>query len=297
MTFKMLTAGALVILLTMTFTACAPRDAGTAEIPHYPTAQAPTQAPAVATSPQVAAAAASKPSAATPPPTATPGVAMPGPGKGMPRLTPEQRQLVQAKTREMEAAGAKPAAIEATVGQMLKQWGQSLPTCLAGKPGEASAMRQLTPQQSAELTATVRQLQAKGAKPGEVQSGLAGLYESWSGATQHSQSPAAHGAGGHNWMSQLTPKQQAELVNKVKAMKAKGASGEEVRAAVAAMLKAWGLNPPDAGGAPSWMDTLTPTQRDQVNAKIKELKARGAGPDEIMSTVMTMLKSYGITIK
>ncbi|MEI6500097.1 MAG: hypothetical protein WCP21_03615 [Armatimonadota bacterium] len=297
MTTKLLIAGALVILLTTGLVGCSPRSAGTAQDPRASAAPPPAETAASAPPRGMVPAPSGAPSATVHRTNNPPlGTAAPGTLMQAPRLTPKQQQQVQQKTRELKAAGAKPAVIEATVAQMLDQWGQKLPTCLAGKPEETSAMRQWSPQQRAQLTATVRDLQAKGAKPEKVQAALSELYQSWTAPSPTGHSTASPPAGTHSWTSKLTPKQQDELMSKVKAMKAKGASGEEVRAMVSTMLQGWGVNPPDAA-APSWMDSLTPAQRDQVNAKISELKARGAQPGEIMSAVVAMLKGWGMAVE
>ncbi|HEY3397819.1 MAG TPA: hypothetical protein VGM19_09210 [Armatimonadota bacterium] len=107
---------------------------------------------------------------------------------------------------------------------------------------------------------------------------------------------AAHTGGRAALMAQLTPDQQQQVKDKIKELKAAGKTPAEIHAAVAEMLKGWGIQAPGAGGGAGKgiMAQLTPDQRQQVVAKIKELKAAGKTPEEIHAAVAEMLKGWGI---
>jgi DNA-binding transcriptional regulator YhcF (GntR family) len=90
-------------------------------------------------------------------------------------------------------------------------------------------------------------------------------------------------------------------------MRSQNASREEIHAAVAEMLKGYGIEMPADSVGPHgrggfgpgpggfWKD-LTKEQREAVEAKIKEMKNQGSTREEIHTAVAEMLKGYGIEV-
>ncbi|MEN6404091.1 MAG: hypothetical protein ABFD94_19275, partial [Armatimonadia bacterium] len=96
-----------------------------------------------------------------------------------------------------------------------------------------------------------------------------------------------------DWIGQLTEDQRTQLKAKMDELKAAGAKPEEIRAAVAELCKGWGIETPKAGGRrdAGLMKDLTPEQRQQVQAKVKEMKAAGAKREEIRAAIQELLKA------
>ncbi len=107
----------------------------------------------------------------------------------------------------------------------------------------------------------------------------------------------------------LTQEQRQQLQAKIKELRQGGARPEEIRAAVQEMLKGWGIELPagQAKGEAGKPDRglglrlgvnvpLTQEQRQQLQAKIKELRQGGARPEEIRAAVQEMLKGWGIEL-
>jgi len=107
----------------------------------------------------------------------------------------------------------------------------------------------------------------------------------------------------------LTAEQRQRLQAKIKELRQAGAKPEEIRAAVQEMLKGWGIELPAGqakgeGGKPNRglglrlgaNMPLTAEQRQQLQAKIKELRQAGAKPEEIRTAVQEMLKGWGIEL-
>jgi Spy/CpxP family protein refolding chaperone len=183
----------------------------------------------------------------------------------------------------------------------------------AGKDAAAGdrkkLMQSLTPEQRAQLQQKMKEMREQGKKREEIRAALAEMLKGWNiempagRAAKGEGKGAGKGAGmGMNkqFLANLTPDQRAQLEAKVNELKAAGKTPEEIRAAVAELLKGWGIEAP-AGGpgrqdgrGPAWMGQLTEEQRAQVQAKMKEMRAAGKTQQEIHAAVMEMLKGWGI---
>jgi hypothetical protein len=232
------------------------------------------------------------------------GIEMPqregaGLGKGiMDKLTDEQKTQLQAKIKQMREANAKPEEIKAAVAEMLKGWGIEMP---AAGEGQGQGMRNgfganLTEEQRTQLQAKIKEMRQAGAKPEEIRAAVAELFKGW-GIEMPKRGEGAGGGLGKGLMDKLTEEQKTQLQAKVKEMRAAGAKPEEIRAAVQELLKGWGVQPPQDGqGRGQWqtlLQNLTPEQRQQVQAKIKELRQQGRTPEEIKKAVEDMIKGFG----
>ncbi len=181
------------------------------------------------------------------------------------------------------------------------------PACQAGAAKPAGWMQGLTDEQRAQVVAKLQELKEAGKTPQEIHAAIAEMLKGWGIEPPAGRGPGAgHGEGkgqGPGWLAQLTPEQREQALAKVKELKEAGKTPQEIHAAIAEMLKGWGIEPP-AGGGPGlgkgpgegrgWLAQLTPEQREQVKAKLKELKEAGKTPQEIHAAIAEMLKGWGI---
>jgi len=209
------------------------------------------------------------------------------------QLTPDQRKQVREKTKDMRAANAKPEEIRAAITELLKGWGYELPK--AGGEGKGKPFdERLTAEQRQQLQGKLKELKAANAKPEEIKAAIAELYKGWG-----LEPPKAQGAGVDE---RLTKDQRTELQAKIKELKDRGAKREEIKAAVAALYKQWGIEPPAPktghkdmlpGGLQSLLKNLTDEQRQQVLSQVDEMHKAGATPDAIKQKVIEMVKGFG----
>lgn len=248
------------------------------------------------------AAPAENPAAQAPPP---PADKAPIVGQGA--LTPEQRQQVQAKVKELREAGAKPDEVKAAVSEMLKGFGVDPAQVKLGAGGGKHPLAlpaELTKDQRKEVLAKVKEMKQAGAKPDEVKTAVREMLKGW-GLQLPAQAAAARegGKAAQGLLAKLTDQQRQQVLAKVKEMKDAGAKPEEIKAAVTETLKGFGVEVPAGGlelgkgqGARAWLASLTKEQRQQVLAKVKELRAADAKPEEIKAAVTEMLKGFGVTV-
>jgi Spy/CpxP family protein refolding chaperone len=236
-----------------------------------------------------------------------------GPGLGhdkalMEKLTPEQREQLQAKLMELRAKNATPEETKVAVQELLKGWGIEYTLPEKGGPGEKGArgpgqgakLGQLTPEQRQQVMAKIAEMRAKDAKPEEIRAAVQEMLKGWGIEAKpgEGQGPGA----GRGVMGQLTPEQRKELQAKVAELRANNATPEEIKKAVGEMLKGWGIEAkPGEGQGPGAgrgvMGQLTPEQRKELQAKVAELRANNATPEEIKKAVGEMLKGWGIEAK
>ncbi len=112
--------------------------------------------------------------------------------------------------------------------------------------------------------------------------------------------PIGFGHGKAGLKANLTEEQREAVQEKTKEMRDQDATREEIHAAVAEMLKGYGIELPEDWKGPHgpggfWED-LTKEQREAVHEKIKEMRDQGASREEIHFAVAEMLKGYGIEV-
>ena len=226
-----------------------------------------------------------------------------GAGKGeargfMAQLTADQRAQVLAKIKEMKAAGKTPEEIKAAVAEMLKGWGIDTTPGAGGGQGR-EWMAKLTPEQRDQVQAKIKELRAAGKTPEEIKAAIAAMLKEW--GIEGGPGQGAGQAGQlKGILDKLTPEQRTQVLAKIKELKAAGKTREEIKAAVAEMLKGWGVEvgagPGQGQGGPlkALMEKLTPDQRQQVQAKVKELRDAGKTRPEIKAAVLEMLKGWGV---
>lgn len=160
--------------------------------------------------------------------------------------------------------------------------------------GQSKWMDQLTADQKAQVAAKVKEMTAAGKSKQEIRTAVMEMLKGWGIKVQ---AQGAKGAGIGNLMAKLTDEQRKQLQSKITEMRAAGKTPEEIRAACAEMLKGWGIEMPQprqGAGLKALMEKLTPDQRQQVQAKVKELRDAGKTPAEIKAAVLEMLKGWGV---
>lgn len=95
------------------------------------------------------------------------------------------------------------------------------------------------------------------------------------------------------FLSTLTEEQRSEIMSKIQELKEAGATREEIKAEINAMLEEWGIEPPEFQG-PSWLDDLTDEQKEIIEQKVQEMKESGATREEIRAEITAMLEEWGI---
>jgi Spy/CpxP family protein refolding chaperone len=225
-----------------------------------------------------------------------------GPGKGFgANLTEEQRTQLHAKVKEMRAADAKPEEIKTAVAELFKGWGVEMPQRGQGQGGPGGPgkglMANLTEEQRTQLQAKIKELRAADAKPEEIHAAVAEMCKGWGvEMPQRGQGQGGPGGARNGFGANLTEEQRTQVQAKVKEMRQAGAQPEEIRAAVQELLKGWGVQPPQRGQGHGPMQDLlqdlTPEQRQQVMAKVRELRQNGAPREEIKKSIEEMLKDF-----
>jgi DNA-binding transcriptional regulator YhcF (GntR family) len=238
-----------------------------------------------------------------------------GPGKArfQANLTEEQREAVRDKIKEMRSRNASREEIHTAVTEMLKSYGIEMPENWEGPhgrgdfgPGPVGFFKDLTKEQREAVRAKTKEMRDQNASPEEIHAAVAEMLkgygievpEDWHGPIGF-----GHGRGGLG--ANLTDEQRQAIQEKIKGMRDQGAKREEIHAAVAEMLKGYGIEVPedwtgphDRGGfgpGPGGLwKNLTKEQREAVREKIKEMRSQGATREEIRAAVDEMIQGYGI---
>jgi len=221
-----------------------------------------------------------------------------------PPLTPEQREELKAKVKEMKEEGASGEEIREALKDMLNDWDIELPQGNRVQKNVRARLswlaKQLTPEQRQELKAKVEEMKDEGASGEEIHAAIKQMLDGWGIEAPR----AAAGQALKTVLAQLTPEQRQELKAKVKEMKEEGASGEEIHAAIKQMLDGWGIEVPQGNRVQrnvrarlSWLaKQLTPEQRQELKAKITALKEAGAPKEEIHAAVKEMLAGWDVEV-
>jgi biotin operon repressor len=102
----------------------------------------------------------------------------------------------------------------------------------------------------------------------------------------------------HPFLSGLTDEQREEIMDTMREMRQAGASREEIKAAVDAKLKQWGIEVPDEPEPrlPPWMSHLTEEQREEIRQLLESLRKSGVGPKEAREAIKAKLSGWGIKV-
>jgi DNA-binding transcriptional regulator YhcF (GntR family) len=242
-----------------------------------------------------------------------PGCFGPPPGGFWKDLTKEQREAVKEKIKEMRSQNASREEIHSAVTEMLKGYGIEVPADSAGPhglsgfgPGPRGFWKDLTKEQREAVQDKIKEMRSQNASREEIHSAVTEILKGY-GIEVPEDSVGPQGRGGfgpgpRGFWKDLTKEQREAVQEKIKEMKSQGAKREEIRTAVAEMLKGYGIEVPKDWRGPigfgqrhdGWGANLTDEQREAIREKIKEMKSQGATREEIHTAVAEMLKGYGI---
>ncbi len=245
----------------------------------------------------------------------------PGPGGFWADLTDEQREAVQEKREEMRSQGATREEIHEAVAEMLKGYGVDLPEGWKAPrgfrgdfgPGPFGFCADLTDKQREAIHEKTKEMRDQDATREEIHEAVTemlkgygvDLPEDWKGPRGFRD---GFGPGPGGFWADLTEEQREAIHDKIEEMRDQDATHEEIRDAVAEMLKGYGIDLPEDWKGPRgfrdgfgpgpggfWAD-LTEEQREAIHEKIKEMRDQDATREEIHSAVAEMLKGYGIEL-
>ncbi len=227
-------------------------------------------------------------------------------GKGFfSSLTDQQRAAVQEKREEMRSQGATREEIHAAVAEMLKGYGIELPENRGEGRGDGHKgfFKGLTDQQREAVHEKIQQMRDEGAGPEEIHAATAEMLKGY-GIELPENCPGPMGPGKLGFGANLTDEQREAIRLKTEEMRDQGATREEIGAAVAEMLKGYGVDVPDNWHGPlpfghPWGDfraDLTDEQRQALREKREQLRAQGASREEIHAAIAEMLEGYGIQL-
>jgi DNA-binding transcriptional regulator YhcF (GntR family) len=164
----------------------------------------------------------------------------------------------------------------------------------------------LTDEQREAVQSKVKEMKSQGASREEIHAAVTEMLKGY-GIEVPEDSVGPHGPGPGGFWKDLTKEQREAVQEKIKEMRSRNASREEIHAAVAEMLKGYGIEVPADSVGPHgpgcfgpppggfWKD-LTKEQREAVRDKIKEMRSQGSTREEIHTAVAEMLKGYGIEV-
>jgi DNA-binding transcriptional regulator YhcF (GntR family) len=172
----------------------------------------------------------------------------PGPGGFWKDLTKEQREAVQAKIKEMKNQGSTRKEIHAAVAEMLKGYGIEVPEDSAGPhdpgcfgPGPGGFWEDLTKEQREAVREKIKKMRSQGATREEIHTAVAKILKGY-GIEVPEKWDKGHRPNG--WGVNLTDEQRVAIREKVREMRSQGAKRKEIRAAVAEMIRGFGIKSP-----------------------------------------------------
>ncbi len=124
-------------------------------------------------------------------------------------------------------------------------------------------------------------------------------------STSFAQRPGHQGKAqfGQQMFPNLTQEQRQTVQETVQSLREKGATPEEIRAAVGKLFDEWGIEKPQmrqgfkgrrGAGANGHKPMLTDEQRETLHSTIKEMRDQNATRNEIHAKVTELFQSWGI---
>lgn len=198
--------------------------------------------------------------------------------------TQEQRQAVRELVQELRSEGASRDEIRAAVGDLLQSWGFS-PS--GEQPPQGRWMAQMSEEQRQEVQALIRELRDQGATCDEIHEQVASLVEPW--GIEMPESP-------HRGLRpDLSEDQKQQVRELVQSLKEEGASREEIRRKVHAVLDEWGIELPDHPRSGRWSE-LSEAQRTELRQLVQSLREQGKSREEIQAEVKALFESWGMDV-
>jgi hypothetical protein len=216
-------------------------------------------------------------------------------------LTEDQREAVREKIAEMREQGATREEIHTAASQILEGYGIKLPENW-GPPegprgfghGPGGFWVDLTQEQRQAIQDKMEEMREQGATREEIHTVITEMLEGYGielpekGFGWHG--PRGFGPWGECFGVGLTEDQKKTIREKKREMRGQGATREEIHAAVAAMLKSYGIE------LPEFLGQLTEEQRRTIGKTVREMKRKGAACEEIRAAVAEMLQEYGYEV-
>jgi len=172
-------------------------------------------------------------------------------------------------------------------------------TLLAGSQAVAQTGRdglgsKLTEKQKVELRLMMERMRQSGATLEEMKLAMQKKLASWGISIDRK------GDLGGFW-NKLTPEQSQKLKMMIERMTANGATSDEIKRAVMAALKEWGIDTGKtrigtSGSAMDfpWWDKLNDRQKTEMTKLIETLRASDASTEKIQAAIDAKLKEWGI---
>jgi len=222
-------------------------------------------------------------------------------------LTDEQREAIREKKEEMRSQGATREEIHAAVAEMLKGYGIDVPEGWRGPRGAGGFWADLTDEQREAIREKIKEMRGQDASREEIHAAVAEMLKVF-GIALPEQCKGPHGPGG--FWADLTDEQRDAVRDKIEEMQSQDATREEIRDAVAEMLKGYGIELPE-----KWREghrgdhrhrcgltkeqreiirNLADEQRRTVRKTIREMRRQDATCEEIREAVAEMLEGFGI---
>jgi DNA-binding transcriptional regulator YhcF (GntR family) len=183
----------------------------------------------------------------------------PGPGGFWKDLTEEQREAIQEKIKEMRSQNASREEIHSAVAEMLKGYGIEVPNDSAGPHGPGGFWKDLTKEQREAVQEKIKEMRSQGAKEEEIRAAVVEMLKGYGiDVPKDWHGPIGFGHRGDNWGANLTDEQREAVREKIKEMRSQGATREEIHAAVAEMIKGYGVKLPE--NSENQSSETTPTE-------------------------------------
>ena len=196
-------------------------------------------------------------------------------------LTEEQRTALKETVDALKAEGATDEEIRAAVDGLFEEFGVE-------RPG--GFLRSLTDEQRAAVKEKVSSLRVDGATDEEIQAAVNTLFEELG-----VEPPEGWQFRSRRSRGLLSDEQRTAVKERIDALKAEGATDEEIRAAVGVLFEEFGIERPARGRFGGKLGgSLTEEQRTSLREKVDALKAEGATDEEIRAAVREELAGYGI---
>jgi len=177
-----------------------------------------------------------------------PGGFGPGPQGFLEDLTKEQREAVQEKIKEMRSQGATRQETHTAVAKMLKGYGIEVPEDCPGPPdrggfgpGPQGFLEDLTKEQREAIHAKIKEMRNQNASREEIHTAVAKMLKGYGIEVPEKWDKGPRPNG---WGVNLTDEQREAIREKVREMRSQGAKRKEIRAAVAEMIRGFGIKSP-----------------------------------------------------
>lgn len=219
-------------------------------------------------------------------------------------LTDEQKDEIKATVEALRDEGATPEQIHAAIGEKLESFGVALPEGWNVPPPFRSYVTDLTGEQKAVLEATIESLVAEGATRDQIHLAIGEKLESFGVALPEDWSTPPEVRGLLRGLgADLTDEQKAELVATVEALRAEGATRDQVRTAISEKLESYGVTLPEGWDRPPMAprgfrgfmqnQRLSSGQQTEMQALVKAMRAEGKTAQEIRNAVAAKYQEWG----